>query len=186
MLERAFLDALSWPRLVTTVPVSPAQFRISGFVAETVALARRIGVAPGAIELSIKESLLLEDIEAAADQISRLKEAGFRVALDDFGVSYSSFAYLRRIPFDRLTIDRSFIDNLTHSAGAAAVVQSIVQLGHALGLTVSAEGVEEPDQKALLSALGCSHVQGRLFYGPMAKAEILALEDQGAELKAAS
>ena len=131
------------------------------------------------IELQITEALLIDDIEAAADQIARLKEAGFKVALDDFGVSYSSFNYLRWIPFDNLKIDRSFVDNLTRSAGAAAVVQSIVSLGHALGLSVTAEGVDEPDQKALLAALGCSQVQGHLLYGPMSRTpKSLALDTE--------
>ena len=174
-IDRVFADAADWPHLLTSISLSPAQFRLAGFVEEIRTKAAESGIDPTRIEFEINESMLIEDIEAAAEQIGRLKEAGFRVALDDFGVSYSSFNYLRWIPFDNLKIDRSFVDNLTRSAGAAAVVQSIVNLGHALGLSVTAEGVEQADQKALLTALGCSQVQGCLLYGPMSKAEVLGL-----------
>jgi diguanylate cyclase (GGDEF)-like protein len=175
VVRRAFRDAKAWPQLVTSVNLSPAQLRYPAFASDVVDLAASEGVDCCSIEFEVTENMLIEDLDQASQQIARLKEAGFRIALDDFGTGYSSLNYLTRIPFDKLKIDRSFVQNLTRSSEAAALLQSIVGLARALGLSITAEGVEEADQEAFLVALGCNHVQGYLYSGPVTKDEIVGL-----------
>jgi EAL domain-containing protein (putative c-di-GMP-specific phosphodiesterase class I) len=102
----------------------------------------------------------------------RLKALGIRLALDDFGTGYSSLLYLRRFPFDKLKIDRSFIQNLLTRDGAPAIVRAITELAHALNMEVTAEGVEESAQLVELRTYGCSSVQGFLFAEPMTAADV--------------
>jgi EAL domain-containing protein (putative c-di-GMP-specific phosphodiesterase class I) len=130
---------------------------------------------PAMIEFEITETLLIEDISVAAQQMRTLKRAGFQIALDDFGSGYAGFGYLSQIPFDTLKIDRSFVQDLGSKAGAGGVVQSIIGLARAMGLAVTAEGVEDQTQQELLQAGGCSQMQGFLFYKPMSATEILKL-----------
>jgi EAL domain-containing protein (putative c-di-GMP-specific phosphodiesterase class I) len=103
-----------------------------------------------------------------------LREAGFRIALDDFGTGYSSLSHLRHFKIDKIKIDRSFTNNLGHDAEAAAIVTSVVTLGHAMGLTVTAEGVENRDQMSRLSEAGCNELQGYLFTPALPEEAVLA------------
>jgi diguanylate cyclase (GGDEF)-like protein len=185
VVRRAFRDAKAWPQLVTSINLSPAQLRYPAFASEVVELAASEGVACASIEFEVTENMLIEDLEQASQQIALLKEAGFRIALDDFGTGYSSLNYLTRIPFDKLKIDRSFVQNLTRSSEAAALLQSIVGLARALGLSITAEGVEEEDQEAFLVALGCNHIQGYLYSGPVTRDEILGFDSAPRALAAA-
>jgi len=130
---------------------------------------------PHQIELEITEGVLLEEDHVARDILDRLRAAGFRIALDDFGTGYSSLRYLRRFRVDKIKIDRSFTQNLGHDEEATAIVTSMVTLGHAMGLTVTAEGVESHDQMRLLSDAGCNELQGYLFSRPVPEAEVAAL-----------
>jgi EAL domain-containing protein (putative c-di-GMP-specific phosphodiesterase class I) len=107
--------------------------------------------------------------------LQTLREAGFRIALDDFGTGYSSLSYLRQFKVDKIKIDRSFIQNLGHDHEAAAIVTSVVTLGHAMGLTVTAEGVESRNQMQLLHAAGCNELQGYLFSRALPAAAIVEI-----------
>ena len=106
--------------------------------------------------------------------MNRLKAFGIRLALDDFGTGYSSLQYLRRFPFDKLKIDRSFVLAIEKAADAAAIVHAVVSLGRGLGMKVTAEGVETPDQHLFLRAAGVHFMQGYRFGRPMAATDIAA------------
>jgi diguanylate cyclase (GGDEF)-like protein/PAS domain S-box-containing protein len=164
VLERACRDAAGWERpLQIAVNLSPAQFR-DGDLVQTVARAlQRSGLDPSRLELEITEGLLLEDGEDVRVTLDELKALGVQVVLDDFGTGYSSLSYLWRYPFDKLKIDRSFIQNLVEQPNVPAIVRTILGLGDALNLTITAEGVETDAQADRLVRLGCRHVQGFLF-----------------------
>ncbi|WP_077147739.1 bifunctional diguanylate cyclase/phosphodiesterase [Sphingopyxis sp. KK2] len=164
-----------WPDLFIAVNLSAVRFRSEKLAEKIIAIAARGGCHPRQIELEITENVLLQDEEVARSILERLRAAGFRIALDDFGTGYSSLSYLRKFRVDKIKIDRSFTQNLTQDAEAAAIVASMVTLGHAIGLTVTAEGVENRDQMRLLSDAGCNELQGYLFARPMPEAEISKL-----------
>ena len=130
------------------------------------ALAER-GLAPDRLEVEITESIFLDGGEATLRLLHQLRSLGVRIALDDFGTGYSSLSYLQSFPFDKLKIDRSFIQNLLTRDGASAIVHAITELANALGIETTAEGVEETAQLMELRAHGCSSVQGYLFSEPM-------------------
>jgi EAL domain-containing protein (putative c-di-GMP-specific phosphodiesterase class I) len=115
-----------------------------------------------------------------------LKQLGVRIALDDFGTGFSSLSYLRRFPFDKIKIDRSFILELLKTKEANAVVKAIADLAAALNMETTAEGVEEAEQVEALRAHGCTNVQGYLFSKPVPASEVLALIDANAKHKAAA
>jgi len=124
------------------------------------------GLPPNRLELEITEGLLLQDTAATLATIGRLRALGVGVALDDFGSGYSSLSYLRRFPFSKLKIDRSFVAEMTADAGTAAIVQAVMALGRSLAMRVVAEGVETEEQLALLRAMNCDEVQGYLLGRP--------------------
>lgn len=127
---------------------------------------------PRQIELEITEGVMLEDRQKALRTIQTLRAAGFRIALDDFGTGYSSLNYLTQFPVDTLKIDRSFIQLLGIQEQADTIVSSVIKLGHSLGLSVTAEGVETEQQRQALSAAGCDKLQGFLLSRPQ-PAEVL-------------
>ncbi|HEX8360402.1 MAG TPA: EAL domain-containing protein [Longimicrobium sp.] len=131
---------------------------------------REFGLEPGRLTVEVTETSMVEDAEAAAASLTRLREHGVHLALDDFGTGYSSLAYLRQLPFDILKIDRSFVQRVGHAASDRAIVRSVVALAHTLGLSVTAEGVETPEQESSLRSLGCEHAQGFLFAQPVSAA----------------
>ena len=131
------------------------------------------GVTPATLCLEITESVLMEDLDHFAETLDQLKALGVALSVDDFGTGYSSLAYLRRLPADYLKIDKSFVDDLGTSEPAAAIVRTIVDLAHSLGLGVVAEGVETEVQAAELTRLGCDQAQGFLFARP-AEAEAVS------------
>jgi EAL domain-containing protein (putative c-di-GMP-specific phosphodiesterase class I) len=133
------------------------------FVNEVTTIAREAGVRPEQIELEVTESILLDDDEVVRAALRNLRKAGFRIALDDFGTGYSSLSYLSKFEVDKIKIDRSFTSRLGETGDAAAIIQAVVRLGHAMGLSVSAEGVETIEQKAFLEIAGCNELQGFLF-----------------------
>ncbi|WP_152048639.1 putative bifunctional diguanylate cyclase/phosphodiesterase [Aureimonas psammosilenae] len=167
VLRRAFADSKRWPDIITAVNLSPVQFKKPGFVDRLVALATASGVDPRMIELEITETVLIADMADAAGKIRQLREAGFRIALDDFGNGYAGLGYLNQIQFDKLKIDRSFIENLRAKSGADEVIRSIVGLAKSFSLSITAEGVEHLEQQLFLQQAGCSHMQGFLFGRPM-------------------
>jgi predicted signal transduction protein with EAL and GGDEF domain len=173
VVRQACHQAAGWPKHVrVAVNVSPVQFH-RGSLNETILLALAdSGLAPGRLEIEITESIFLEGSEATLRLLHSLRSLGIRVALDDFGTGYSSLSYLQSFPFDKLKIDRSFIQNLLTREGASAIVRAITQLAHALNIETTAEGVEETAQLMELRAHGCSSVQGFLFAEPMTAADV--------------
>jgi EAL domain-containing protein (putative c-di-GMP-specific phosphodiesterase class I) len=139
------------------------------------------GLAPDRLEIEITESIFLEGSETTLRLLHALRSLGVRIALDDFGTGYSSLSYLQSFPFDKLKIDRSFIQNLLTREGATAIVHAITELANALGIETTAEGVEETAQLMELRAHGCSSVQGFLFSEPMSISDVdkLFSEDGG-------
>jgi diguanylate cyclase (GGDEF)-like protein len=164
-----------WPSLFMAVNISPTQLRSSGFGERVLAIIRESGADPHHIELEVTESVLLNDNDHVRDTLKRLRAAGVRIALDDFGTGYSSLSYLRRFEVDKIKIDRSFIKQLGHRADSAAIVTAVVTLGHAMGLTVTAEGVETSEQSEFLTAVGCNALQGYLFSRAVPKEEVANL-----------
>ncbi len=122
--------------------------------------------------LEITESVAMDDIEASLKVFDMLDRIGVKLSIDDFGTGYSSLSYLRRLPARQLKIDRSFVRDLDHSADAQAIVEAVVRLSHALGMTVVAEGVETEAQRQVLVKLACDELQGFLFAKPMAESDL--------------
>jgi EAL domain-containing protein (putative c-di-GMP-specific phosphodiesterase class I) len=145
------------------VNVSPLQFRQIDFVSVVERILAETGFDPSRLELELTESTLLGNVESAEAAMHRLKALGVRLALDDFGTGYSSLLYLRRFPFDKLKIDRSFVLSIEKAADAAAIVHAIVSLGRGLGMKVTAEGVETAEQHLFLRAAGVHCMQGFRF-----------------------
>lgn len=163
VLREACLTQQRFPDLMVAVNVSPVQFRATGFVARMIDIVRECGGDPQRIELEITEGVLIEDEHEARAIIIALREAGFRIALDDFGTGYSSLNYLSTFPVDKIKIDRSFTQSLGVAENSVAIIESVVKLGHAMGLTVTAEGVETTGQMSALADAGCNQLQGYLF-----------------------
>jgi diguanylate cyclase (GGDEF)-like protein len=174
VLERACLDGGKWPDILVAVNVSPLQFRRPDFVEVVERILERTHLAPERLELELTESTLLGNVDGAENAMRRLKALGVKLALDDFGTGYSSLLYLRKFPFDKLKIDRSFVNNIETAADAAAIVHAIVGLGRGLRMKVTAEGVENAEQQLFLRAAGVHSMQGFRFGRPVEAAEITA------------
>jgi EAL domain-containing protein (putative c-di-GMP-specific phosphodiesterase class I) len=174
VLRRACIDGKAWPELTVAVNVSSLQFRRIDFVEVVERILHETHFDPGRLELELTESVLLGNVDTAEAAMLRLKMLGVRLALDDFGTGYSSLLYLRRFPFDKLKIDRSFVLSIEKAADAAAIVHAIVSLGRGLGMKVTAEGVETADQQLFLRAAGVHSMQGYRFGRPVTVAEISA------------
>jgi EAL domain-containing protein (putative c-di-GMP-specific phosphodiesterase class I) len=125
------------------------------------------GFDPRMLETETTESMLLGATGEVLGELSELRHIGVRIALDDFGTGYSSLGYLRRFPVDKLKIDKSFVQNLGITEDAAAIVECVTRLGRALGLAVTAEGVESAEQHRFVRSVGCHQVQGYLFSPPV-------------------
>jgi diguanylate cyclase (GGDEF)-like protein len=171
MLRRACLGR-NWPALTVAVNVSPLQFRRPDFVELIECIITETGFEADRLELELTESTLLGNLEHAELSMLQLKGIGVCFALDDFGTGYSSLLYLRRFPFDKLKIDSSFVRSIEKAADAAAIVHAVVSLGRALGMKVTAEGVETAEQHLFLRAAGVHSMQGFRFGRPVAAAEI--------------
>ncbi len=167
VLDIACAEAASWsqPHRIA-VNISPAQLRAGNLVATVTEVLARTGLPPSRLELEVTESLLIEDTEATLTTLSALKALGLRIVLDDFGTGYSSLSYLRRFPFDKLKIDRSFIQALGENDEAMAIVRAIVALADSLTLDVTAEGVETETQLRLLQEESNAEMQGYLLGRP--------------------
>ena len=164
--------AKHWPQLFVAVNVSSLQFRTKGFANRLIDIARENGVDPSQIELEITESLEFDEQFGAAKSLADLRQAGFRIVLDDFGTGFSSLSYLTRLQVDKLKIDQSFIKRAREGDNAVAVIRSIVDLGHAIKLAVIAEGVETAAQEAIIRAAGCDQWQGYRFSPPVSMDEV--------------
>ncbi len=166
VLRRACLEAKAWPGLTLAVNVSPLQFRRPDFAEMIERTIADTGFEPQRLELELTETTLLGNVDNAESAMRRLKAQGIKFALDDFGTGYSSLLYLRRFPFDRIKIDRSFVHSIETAADAASIVHAIVSLGRGLGMKVTAEGVETAEQQLFLRAAGVHSMQGYRFGKP--------------------
>ena len=163
-----------------SVNASGRQLEADEFVDDVRAALDEAGLAPGALTLELTESTIMRDAGAALGRLQALKALGVQLAIDDFGTGYSSLSYLRQFPVDVLKIDKSFVDGVTSSSGSAALVRTIVGLGESLQLHLVAEGIEHPEQRAALQALGCAVGQGYLLGRPAPAEHLTALLRAGA------
>ncbi|MFJ4349162.1 EAL domain-containing protein [Pseudomonas sp. NPDC089401] len=180
VLREACRSAHDWPEpLLISVNLSPAQFLRSDVVADVREILLETGFPAQRLELEITENVMLNDIEGALGTMLSLKELGVRLNMDDFGTGYSSLGYLRTYPFDSIKIDKRFIAGLGNAGSSdRAVVQAIINLGEAMGLTVTAEGVETEQQLQALAKDRCHEVQGFYLSKPVERGEFEQLLQQ--------
>ncbi len=181
VFNRVCDDLATWPELRASVNVSPIELRNPGYVASVIEAAAKAGIDACRLELELTERILLSHPEIANEKLTQLRTAGFSISLDDFGTGYSSIGYLKRMLFDKLKIDRSFVIDMEHNPSAIAMVQNITGLAKALGLTVVAEGVETLEQANIVRLAGCDQMQGFLLGMPVPFEEIEAryrIEDE--------
>ena len=185
VMRTACRQIMAWRRQGVFVPrvsvnLSALQFQRQDVFALTCAALEEAGLEPAALELEIVESVVVANREAVAETLRRLRDHGVRIAVDDFGTGYSSLQYLRDLPVDRLKIDRSFVVGLPESAKDGAIVHAITSMGHDLGLDIAAEGVEREEQRIMLRAIGCDHLQGYAIGRPVDAETMAAMVGQGA------
>jgi diguanylate cyclase (GGDEF)-like protein len=164
VLATACAEAASWPSAVNiAVNVSPVQFRSHAFSLKVANVLAATGLSANRLELEITEAVLIRDDEAALAMLQHLRAIGVRIALDDFGTGYSSLSYLRRFPFDKIKIDRSFVSDVAMADGSSSIVQAVINIARARSMTTTAEGVETEEQREMLLGLGCTEMQGYLI-----------------------
>lgn len=171
VLYEACRKAVRWQQeggqpMVLSVNISPRQFAEPDFLDKLQALLARTGFPPGLLQLEVTEGLLLEPTPQTLERLDALAALGIRIALDDFGMGYSSLGYLKRFKLHALKVDRMFVCDLGANPRDEAIVRAIVELGHALGLKITAEGVETQAQAEVLRRVGCDGLQGFLFGTP--------------------
>jgi diguanylate cyclase (GGDEF)-like protein len=172
VLAKACAEAAAWPEAINVaVNVSPVQFRSGTLALKVVAALAASGLPAHRLELEITEAVLISDDDAALEILHQLRAVGVRIALDDFGTGYSSLSYLQRFPFNKIKIDRCFVNDLAE-AGGSSIVQAVVNIAAARRMTTTAEGVETERQQELLRGLGCTEMQGYLFSAPKPAEEV--------------
>ena len=182
MLEQACRQTAAWqrdidPELGVSVNISGRQVSDPTFAAQVAAIAESSGLRDGTLALEITESVLMEEADSPVTVLGSLHEHGLTLVLDDFGTGYSSLSRLKLFPLDVLKIDRSFVSDIERNADDRAIVKATIDMAHAVGLTVVAEGVETREQEEQLRAFGCDSVQGYLYarpQPPQAITELLA------------
>ena len=172
ILRRACTDAAGWPaQLSVAVNLSPVQIRHGNLVEFVKGVLAETGLAPERLELEVTESVLLQRNEENLSVLYELQQLGISIALDDFGIGYSSLSYLLSFPFDKIKIDRKFVAELARRNDCGAIVSAVSSLARTLNITTTAEGVETAEQLALLKAAGCVLAQGHLFDRPRSNLE---------------
>ena len=173
ILRRACLDARTWPNhLQLAVNIAPQQFQDPDLALRILAILTETGFQAHRLEVEITETAIVQDLEATRATLGALQALGVRVALDDFGTGYSSLYHLRELRFDKLKIDRSYVDSIAEDHERAKLVDAIIKLGSSLGLVTTAEGIETKTSVDWLASQGCDYGQGYLFGMPMPRAEI--------------
>ncbi len=174
-LHRACADATEWPTSVrVAVNVSARQFTANGFVDIVADALQASGLEPDRLELELTESVFMGDSEATDETFRELKKLGVRLALDDFGTGYSSLSYLRSAPFDKLKVDKSFVDSCTQTdQNSAKIITAIIGLSKALGMETTVEGVEAFDQLEVVKGRGAELIQGWIYSKAMPQAMVL-------------
>jgi diguanylate cyclase (GGDEF)-like protein len=163
-LSEACRQAVTWPEhLKVSVNLSPVQFLVPNLPGKIRQILSKTGLVPQRLVLEITERILMDNSAEIIQKLGKLKKLGVRIALDDFGTGFSSLSYLRSFPFDKIKIDRSFVSDLDTGSSHAVIVQAVVSIARALGMTTTAEGVETEEQRVLLAALGYDQAQGYLF-----------------------
>lgn len=175
-IRRACEDAMQWPDTVrVAVNVSAKQFANKGFIAVVTQALAETGLDADRLELELTETVFVGDIETTEKTFLALKQLGVRLALDDFGTGYSSLSYLRSAPFDKLKVDKSFVDSCTQKdQNSAKIISAIIGLSNALGMDVTVEGVEAFDQFDLVCKKGAKYIQGWIYSKARPQEEILA------------
>jgi diguanylate cyclase (GGDEF)-like protein len=172
VLRTACAQAARWNDLTLAVNVSPVQFR-KGHIAATVRDAlEESGLPPERLELEITEGILIADTEATLNTLNDIRKLGVRIVMDDFGTGYSSLGYLRKFPFDKLKLDKSFVRDLGQNADADAIAHTIIDLARTLNITSNAEGVESQTQLDWLVQQGCGEAQGYWFARPLPSSDV--------------
>lgn len=176
VIEQACIQAVSWrdqgQPLAVAVNLSVHQLRQADLAERTGVVLKKHGLDPALLSFEVTESVAMEDTGHTLRVFEQLGEIGIQLSIDDFGTGYSSLSYLRQLDADQLKIDQSFVRDLEHSADARAIVQAVVSLAHALGLTVVAEGVETEGQRDILAGLDCDELQGYFYARPMPAADL--------------
>lgn len=180
-LRRACEDAARWPETVrVAVNVSAVQFNSTGFIAQVTKALAASDLAPERLELELTESVFMGDSETTERTFAALKALGVRLALDDFGTGYSSLSYLRSAPFDKLKVDKSFVDSCTQKdQNSAKIITAIIGLSEALGMETTVEGVEAFDQFDLVVAKGAKYIQGWIYSKALPADEVATLLQSG-------
>lgn len=187
ILNTACKQAMQWQVAnfklgMIAINLSAKQFFEANFIEKIELTLKQLGCDPTILELEITESLLMGDIELSKILLHQLKDKGFRIAIDDFGTGYSSLNYLRQFPIDTLKIDQSFVKAAASDPRNAALMKSIVMLGHSLDIKVLAEGVETFEQLQLLRDYGCDEMQGYFFSKPVSANDFTKLLQEGRQL----
>ncbi|HEY7645847.1 MAG TPA: EAL domain-containing protein [Hyphomicrobiales bacterium] len=173
VLKQACKDAASWPdHIRLAVNISPLQFRTRTLLLNVISALSAAGLPPHRLELEITEGVLLNDTDATLQILNQLHDLGVRIAMDDFGTGYSSLGYLRKFNFDKIKIDRSFVNELDHTSDSRAIIRAVSSLCGSLGIDITAEGVETEDQLRALRQEGCTQAQGYLLGRPAPVASV--------------
>jgi diguanylate cyclase (GGDEF)-like protein len=176
VLLQACRQATAWPGDVkVAINLSPVQFRGGSLVQDVVDALATSQLEPGRLELEITESALLDNNKETLQALHQLRSMGVRIAMDDFGTGYSSLSYLRKFPFDKIKIDRTFIRDLLATKDNAAIVRAIIGLANSVGMHTTAEGVETEEQFSYLKAEGCAEVQGYFISRPLPAKDLASL-----------
>ena len=164
VLKAACNEAVNWPEHIkVAVNLSPAQLNSRNLVSMVISTLNESGMPPHRLQLEITETVLLQNTFTTLATLHELRKMGVQIALDDFGTGYSSLSYLRSFPFDKIKIDRSFIQDLSNGSEPLAIVNAVAGLAKCLNMTSTAEGVETKQQMEVLQAIGCTEMQGYLF-----------------------
>ena len=186
ILRQACHEAASWDvPLQVAVNLSPAQFVRGDVVGVVHTILLETGLAPSRLELEITEGVLIDDFDRGVGVLRRLKALGVRISMDDFGSGYSSLTYLQAFPFDTIKIDRAFVMHLGSNPQSAAIVKAVIGLGHGLGVSIVAEGVETQEQLQFLAEEGCDGVQGYFIGRPAPIVQYAALVGKAADVRMA-
>ena len=180
VMDLACHDAAVWIQagytdLKVAINVSKPQFVSGDLCADLQQALQNSGLSPHRVVLELTESMLMDDVEVSQKLMAELKELGATLSIDDFGTGYSSLSYLKSFPLDELKIDQSFIRDLPGLKSDVAIVRTVIDLGHRLGMSVIAEGIENADQLACLARLGCDRYQGYFFSKPVLHADFLQI-----------
>ena len=180
VLHQACIEATKWPSHVRlSVNLSPVQFKSRNLASTVVAALARSGLLASRLELEVTEMVLLQETALTTATMAQLRQLGVRLSLDDFGTGYSSLSYLRKFPFQKIKLDRSFVKDLGRDAGSVAIVRAVSSLGRDLGMTILVEGIETQEQLDRVKLEGCTEGQGYLFGRPMPAREIRIALDKG-------